>query len=228
MTPMRWLVALAMLVVAAPAIAADPAGLEAPTSAVDDADSTAVPAARAPHLEYDLFLYVWIPGQFGTVDVKGRTAHLDVTVKDALDTATSGNSWVGSGYFGVRYDRFSAFIDAWGGYARVAARVTVPLPRCTVDVAGEEKVKPVFVDFAVGYELGRWIVRNLPHPVTLGVYAGMRYTHFGVKLNASVAVPDLSIQRSAAVETAYNWADPMIGVRWEVPLLESLTADFRG
>ncbi len=44
--------------------------------------------------------------------------------------------------------------------------------------------------------------------------------HFGAKLHASAGVVG-GVQNSANVSDTFNWADPMIGLRWEVPVLES-------
>jgi hypothetical protein len=36
------------------------------------------------------------------------------------------------------------------------------------------------------------------------------------------------LPRGDTVSRAFDWADPLIGIRWEVPLLDQLTLDFRG
>ena len=35
--------------------------------------------------EFEVVPYAWVPGNFGTVNVKGHTADIDVTVRDGLD-----------------------------------------------------------------------------------------------------------------------------------------------
>jgi hypothetical protein len=186
----------------------------------------AVAAEEPSKWEFEFAPYVWVPGTFGTVNVKGRTAIVDTTVKDSLDLATGGNAFVAAGYFSASYDRWSAFFDAFGGYLEESAVEKVPTRFCTLCIAGKADLRPVFVDFAVGYRVGQWSLAGRRRPVTLGVYAGTRYMHFGAHLSASAGVVGAAT-RSAEVSTAFNWADPMIGLRWEVPLLDRLSLDFR-
>ena len=131
-----------------------------------------------------------------------------------------------AGYFSVRHDRLSAFVDAFGGYAEESVTEHVPTQFCNLAVAATAEVRPVIVDFAVGYRLGQWSLANRQRPVSLGVYAGTRYMHFGAHLRASGGVVG-GLQRSANVSETFNWADPMIGLRWEVPVLDRLSLDFR-
>ena len=189
----------------------------------------AVPvAAEEPsRWEFEVVPYGWIFANFGTLDVKGRSATVDDTVLDNLKVATSGNAFAAAGYFSARYDRWSVFVDAFGGYAEESASQKIPTNFCTLCVAGKVKLKPVFVDFALGYRLGQWSLAGRRHPMSLGVYAGTRYMLFYSKLSASAKVVS-QIGRSATVSTTFEWADPMIGVRWEVPVLDRVSAEFRG
>jgi hypothetical protein len=175
--------------------------------------------------------YAWLPGAFGTIDVGPDTAVLDVSVLDVLKLATSGNAFTAGGYLGLRYERFGAFVDAYGGYVDSDADATVPTLLCTATIDARLKQKPVFVDAAVAYELGRWALPERERPITLGVYAGMRYVHIGAKLRAQASVVGTAsgeVVRNADVSETFNWADPMLGVRWEVPVLPRFSLHFRG
>jgi hypothetical protein len=198
----------------------------APARAADDV--VAPPAAEAPsHWTFEAMPYIWIPGNFGTLTVKGRSAAIDVSVKDALDVATSGNAFTGSGWFSLAYDEWSVFVDAFGGYAEVATRETVPTQLCTVDVAGRAKMKFDFVDVALGYRLGQWTLPHRHRPMDLGLYLGARYLHFDTTLNAQAGVVG-SVARAASSFEAFDWADAIVGVRWDVPILDPLALEFRG
>ena len=177
--------------------------------------------------QFEFLPYVWLPGDFGTVNVRGRTAFLDTTVKDVLDLATSGNAFTAGGYLAASYDRWSTFVDAYGGYGNLSAAEKIPTRFCTLCVAATAKIRPVIVDFAVGYRLGQWWLPGRQRPLTLGVYAGAHYTHFGTNLSGSLG-PVGGKVHSSDVADVFNWADPMIGVRWEVPLLDRVTLHFRG
>ena len=37
-----------------------------------------------------------------------------------------------------------------------------------------------------------------------------------------------AVQHAASASNSWAWADPLIGVRWEVPVLDRLSLDFRG
>ena len=50
---------------------------------------------------------------------------------------------------------------------------------------------------------------------------------FYTKLSASAAVAG-ELGRNATVSDTFEWADPIIGVRWEVPVLDRVSAEFRG
>lgn len=190
-------------------------------SAADDATPEPSPWT------FEAMPYAWIPGNFGSATVKGRTADIDVTVKDALDLATGGNAFTAGGWFALTYDRWTLFVDAYGGYAEERIAETVPTQLCTVSVDGRGKLKFDFVDVGLGYRLGQWTLPQRRRPMTLGVYAGTRYSHFGIRLNAKGGVAG-AVARSAAVSRAYDWADPLIGVRWNVPIFDALSLDFRG
>jgi hypothetical protein len=207
MTRPAWALALGLLLVAG-----------APSFAAADEPSK---------WQFEFLPYAWLPGSFGTVNVRGRTAVLDTTVRDGIELATSGNAWVAGGYFSASYDRWSTFVDAFGGYENESAAEKIPTKFCTLCVAATAKIRPVLVDFAVGYRLGQWSLPKRQQPLTLGVFAGMAYVHFGTSLSGSLGPVGGAIH-SSDVATVFNWADPMIGVRWEVPLVDRVTLHFRG
>jgi hypothetical protein len=191
------------------------------------ASASAVPAQERSKWEFEFLPYVWIPGQFGTLDVKGRTAPIDVSVRDGLELATGGNAFFAAGYLSASYERWSAFVDAFGGYAEVATVQKIPTRFCTLCIASRADVRPVFVDFAVGYRLGQWSLPERRRPVTLGVYAGTRIMYFGAHLTGSASTVGVPVH-AADVSSSFSWADPLIGLRWEVPLLDRVSLEFRG
>ena len=181
----------------------------------------------APGWQFDVIPYAWLPGTFGTVTVRGRTAHVHSTLYDVFSLLADGEAFTAGGYFAARYDRWSFFTDAYGGFENVSASETIPTRFCTLHAAATYRLKPVFADFAFGYELGRWSLPERQRPISLGVYLGTRYTHLGQELETSIAVVN-GRSRSPSASSVVNAADPLIGVRWEVPVLDSLSLDFRG
>jgi hypothetical protein len=191
------------------------------------AGTAAVAAEEPSKWAFEVLSYAWIPGNFGTLNVKGRTADVDVSVRDALEIATSGDAFFAAGYFSAAYDRWSAFVDSFGGFVEESTVEKIPTKFCTLCIAAKAELRPVFVDFALGYRVGQWSLAGRERPITLGVYAGTRFMHFGTKLSGSAGAVG-GVVRSADVSESFNWADPLIGARWEIPLIDRLTFDFRG
>lgn len=189
-----------------------------------------VPAAagdEAPSAwQFEFEPYAWIPGMYGTVEVDGHTVQLDVTPGDILDALFDGDALAAAGYFSATHDRWTVFADVMGGGAKVDVDQTIPTPFCDLSVNARDEVRFVLADFAVGYRLGQWSVPGRRRPLTLGVYAGARYVHLGNDLSGGIAVIG-GKQYGGDVSDTLNWADPLIGLRWSVPLHDSISATFR-
>ena len=205
-----------------------------PCGAADAADVGAATATdEHKRWAFELATPIWIPGNYGTVTVHDHTAHVDTSPGDTIDLMTSGHAFAGEGYFDFRYDRFFAFADVLGGYFDESVSENVPVkqfPRLGgVAVDAKMKLKQVMGDFALGYRLGAWAVPNRRRPITLGVYAGTRYYWFDTRIRAAASLDAgrRGLHRAADVSETFEWADPMIGVRFEVPLLDCVSLDFR-
>jgi len=177
--------------------------------------------------EFELEPYGWISGTYGTIGVGGKTAHLDVTPSDLLDALFDGDALALATYFSARYDRWVAFTDVMGGGAKVEINETIPTPRRGLSVNAKDTITFVIADFALGYRLCEWSLPNRQRPSTLGVYAGARYVHLGNDLKGGVGVID-GKQFSGNASDTINWADPLIGFWLSVPVLDSVSFDFRG
>ena len=182
---------------------------------------------KPPTWEFEALPYAWIFGTFGTATVKGRTFDVESDVGDTWDLLLGGNAFAGSGYFSLGYGRWSAFVDSSGGYEELSVHEQIPTQFCTISASARAKLKYVFTDAAFGYEVGEWSLPGRTRPLTLGVYAGMRYTWLWNKLSPTIGVVH-GKQQSGTVTEAFDWADPMIGVRWSVPVFDSLSLTFRG
>jgi hypothetical protein len=203
--------ALALLVVAGrvPSVAAD----EEPTD-----------VATSPWV-VDVLLYSWIAGTHGSVDVAGRRVDVDVSPSDVLNLVFDGDALAGAGYLSLAYERFDIFADTMGGYTETHVNEDVPTPLGTLTIRARDRMKFVIGDVGIGYRLGAWPLPRNARPLTLGVYAGARYMYFSNDLNATAAVG--GVRRRADVFDSVAWADPLIGVRWSLPIVDWASLDVR-
>src|SRR5262249_47539639 len=114
------------LLLAAPLCAAQ---VGAPASG----DSESPPLAadeQPPGWQFDVMPYMWLPDTVGSVQVRGRTANFNVTIGDLLTLLWHGDGFAIGGYFAARYDRWSAFVDAWGGFENIGTGVRIPTRAC--------------------------------------------------------------------------------------------------
>src|SRR5262245_42669305 len=80
-----------------------------------------VAAEEPPRWQFEVEPYLWLFGTFGTYEVLGRSASVDNTIGDTLTLLFDGDAFAGGGYFSVSHDRWSFFVDAFGGYAEESA-----------------------------------------------------------------------------------------------------------
>ncbi len=183
---------------------------------------------QAPGWQFEVMPYAWLPGTFGTVEVRGRTADVDTTIGDVLTLLWHGDAFTLGGYFGARYERWSLFADAYGGFLRTSVTRDIPTRFCTLQVRAKATLRPVLADVAVGYELGEWPVPGWRRPLSVGVYLGTRIVHMGVDLDAAAGVVGGVQGPGRAVSDSFTTASPILGVRWEIPVHDRVSFDFRG
>src|SRR5438445_669143 len=108
------------------------AALNAAIAACTMQETTASLAAdaEASKWQFDVFPYGWLAGNYGTVTVKGNTAHINVTPSDLYGLLEDGKAFAGAGYFAASYDRFSLFVDSMGGYVSESVDEQIPTPLC--------------------------------------------------------------------------------------------------
>jgi hypothetical protein len=191
------------------------------------AEDETTPAEAPSKWRLDVLPYAWATGTYGSLNVDGHRVEVDVTPSDVLKILFHGNAFAAAGYFELAYDRFSIFSDTIGGYAEVRVNEEIPTQLCTLSVRAKDKVKFVIGDVGFGYRLGQWSLPGRRRPFTLGVYTGARYMYLSSKLNAAAGVVG-GVQKSANVSETIAWADPLIGVRWSLPLFDWASLDFRG
>jgi hypothetical protein len=181
---------------------------------------------KPPAWEFEAEPYGWLMGNYGSVDVQGHHVSLAVSPTDVYGLLEDGNAFAASGYFSAAYGRWSLFADSAGGYALENVHETIPTQLCTLSVSAKDKLKFVITDAAIGYQLGQWALPGRQRPLTLGVYAGMRYMFFVNRVSATASVVHGTSADRTSLEQ-FQWADPLIGIRWAVPILDSVSITFR-
>ena len=183
----------------------------------------------------EIALPIWLPGNYGTIRIRDRVSRADVSTSDLIDLMTSGHAMGAAGYFDLRYDRVFAFVDALGAYADESVSTVLPIERFPrreshLAIDANVKMKQTIADFGIGYRLGEWAIPNRKRPFSLDVFVGARYYWFLTRLRASASVRTRrrDFARSVDVTHTFDWADPLVGVRWQLPLLDCISADFRG
>ena len=188
----------------------------------------AEPAEEPTGWQFEVMPYVWLPGTFGTVEIRGHTATVHTTIGDVLTLLWHGDAFTLGGYFGARHDRWSLFVDAYGGFMNQSVTETVPTRFCNVQVGATLRLRPVFADVAVGYDLATWRVPEWRRPGSLGLYLGTRITHLGLDLETSAGVVGGIQGGGREVSNRITTATPMLGVRGEIPIWDQVSLDFRG
>jgi hypothetical protein len=185
-------------------------------------------AEGRPKLELDVLPYAWISGTYASIAVDETTVRIEATPVDVLNLLFDGNAFSAAGYFSVSYDRVSLFADSVGGYMDVRASQSIPTQLCcTVTIDARTKMKFAVTDVGLGYRLGRWSLPGRRRPLTLGVFAGARYTYLSNEVDAAVGVVGAA-RRAANVYEGVAWPDPLVGIRWSAPLHDRISLDFRG
>jgi hypothetical protein len=180
-----------------------------------------------PKLRFEALPYAWVLGVHGSVAVQDTTVRVDVGPVDVLELLFDGNAFAAAGYFALSYDRFDVFVDSWGGYAETSVAQSIPTQLCcTLTIGAKDKMKFALTDVGLGYELLRSSLTERSRPVTLGLWAGARTVYLSNELDAKIGVVQ-GAKRSANVRDSLAWADPLIGVRRSVPVLEDVALDFR-
>jgi hypothetical protein len=196
----------------------------------------AMPAAAEPgdadrsasKLRFEAMPYAWVPGFHGTIDVEDTTLRVDVGPVDLLELVFDGDAFAAGGYFALSYGRLGVFADSFGGYGEMDVAQTIPTQLCcTLTIDAKSKMKFALTDVGLGYDLLRLTLPERERPLRLAAWAGARVMYLSNEVDADFDVVH-GAQRIANVDESLAWADPLIGVRWSVPVLDAFDLDFRG
>jgi len=201
---------LLTIVTAATDAAAQPL---APPAAHDDAVSP---------WRFQAAAYAWFPELQGKVSTSDETASIDVGFDEMFDLLGNGDLFASGGHFEVGYDRFSFFLDAFGGTARPTSDVTLG-PRQGLTGTADLTMNFVFFEFGPAYRVLEWPLDGPGRPISIDVLAGGRLMYFYQSISLR---GDEGVGRDAS--STSEWVDPFVGGRFSVPLVGDLDVVFRG
>jgi hypothetical protein len=178
--------------------------------------------ARSPW-GFQVVPFMWLSELEGTIATRGETADIDVDFDDIFDLLGDGELFAAGGHFEGRYERFSFFVDAFGGTARPTSNVTVgqrQMRSGTADVT----MNFAFIEFGPAYRVLEWPLDDGGRPIVIDLLTGGRWMYFyeSITLKGSAGLLD---RFASATST---WVDPFVGGRFAVPLVGELDFIFRG
>lgn len=188
------------------------------------AEAVRAEEAGAGPWSFEVAPYLWIPEVRGKIAARDVSASIDVTFDKIFDLLGHGDLFAGGGHAEARYDRFSFFLDAFGGTARPTSNVTVGgegVPRSgTADVV----TNWAFFEFGPTYRVLRWPTTGPGRPITVDALVGGRLMYF----YQSIALNGDAGSFTQNVKASSTWVDPFVGGRFAVPVWGDLDVLFRG
>lgn len=179
-------------------------------------------SAKSPWA-FELTPYVWLPEVQGAIKARDETVDVDVGFGDIFDLLGNGDLFAAGGHAEVRYDRFSFFLDAFGGTVRPTANVTVGRT-VTRTVTADLTVNFAFFEFGPAYRVLQWPMDQPGRPITIDALVGGRLMYF----YESLALDGSGGFFNRFTKSSSTWVDPFVGGRFAVPVWGDLDVVFRG
>jgi opacity protein-like surface antigen len=177
------------------------------------------PPAPAPWTFEVAPLNVWLPALDGDITVRGRTADVDVSIGEFVETLFDDFKFAAMGRFEARKRNLVLTLDLL--YLSLEDDTTGPL--------GDQRsieFSQLVLEFGMGYQLGTWPLGSGRHPtLSLEVLAGGRYVSFDTELDIAGGGP-FGVQ--VEVDDDVDWIEPFIGARLRFGLSKTLALHIRG
>ena len=174
------------------------------------------------------WIEAWLPAIDGTVGIGELVPTIDITPGVALDLLGDGKYGAGAGGIEAHHAALglTLFVDSFGVVAkddddRPGKSADTPFGELdTGDLDVHQSIAAV--EFGVRYRLGQWRLPEDGRSFWLEVLAGGRYLHYHAQVD-----DDLFKVRFIGIVTE-NCAEPMLGVRWHLDLLDGLALEMQG
>jgi hypothetical protein len=152
--------------------------------------------------------YLWFSGVHGTTGVGGFDASVHAGFGDIFSNLNFGLMAAPE----LRYKKFLLPVDVM--WIKLSDDKALPIQ--VVAIAAKSKLQ----NFILGPEVGYRVIEK--PGVTVDAFTGLRYWHLGASLRFE---PNLL---GNTFSTSQNWADPLLGARFQTPLGRKLRFTFLG
>lgn len=173
---------------------------------------------------FEVAPYLWLPEVQGTIRIRNETADLNVTFNDVFDLLGAGKLFAAGGHAEVRYDRFSFFLDAFGGTVRPTATATVGGQLFQRQIKADIVTNWSFFEFGPTYRVLQYPMNGEGRPITLDALVGGRLMYF----YDSITLTGSGGRLNRFASSSSTWVDPFVGGRFDVPVWGDLDVVFRG
>lgn len=180
------------------------AGFASPQASAQMPASTTPVSSSAPDSNWHFAAtpYLWFSGVHGTLGVRGFDASIHAGFGDVFSNLDIGLMAVSE----VRYKRLLLPVDLM--WIKLSDDKALPIQ--VVAITAKAKVQNFFLSPEVGYRL---VERQR---LSVDAFTGFRYWHLGASLRFE---PSLL---GRTFSTSQNWADPLLGARFQTPLGQKL------
>jgi opacity protein-like surface antigen len=157
--------------------------------------------------------YLWLPAQEGSVTVRGVEAPIDISLGDTIDLLFDSLKFAFTSRAEARKDRLLLTLDILYMNMEETEQTSNGLG---VNLQFEQ----LFLEFGGGYRLGEWPLGSQGKPsVAFEALAGGRFVHFDI---------DLDLETLGDTGRVKDWAEPFLGGRIRLKLLDNLGFVVRG
>lgn len=175
--------------------------------------------AASPAWTFDVAPYLWVPGIYGDVAVRGRTADVSLLPADFLSTLFESFKFAALGRAEARRGPLVFTLDLL--YLSLEEDNTGRL-----GVERNVEFSQLILEFGGGYQLGEWPLGAQSWPrLAVEALAGGRYVNLDSELHLAGTGP---LGTRVDAEGTVDWLEPFFGARFRLAFSEALTFVVRG
>jgi hypothetical protein len=168
---------------------------------------------------FDVAPYLWLPAIDGDITVRGRTAPVDVSIGEFVETIFESFQFAAIGRVEARRGPLVFTLDLL--YLSLEEEDST-----SQGIETEVDFSQLIVEFGAGYRLGEWPLGTQPWPkLSVEALGGGRYVHLDTGLEITGTGP---LGVDVDVDQTVDWLDPFIGARLRLAVSPTLAFVVRG